>query len=219
MRMTLTSITIQLMAALTCIAGLAYAQAPATPLASNANSGPVLTAPLWIELSLRQQESLKPLALNWDRLTEGQRRKWIAVSQNFPKLSPSEQEKIHARMLEWAALKPKERERARLNFAETKKIAPADRAANWEAYQALTAEEKKELARKAPKKTPSAAVAVKPVTPDKMAMVSVTRHTPEPALEKQLIKQAIDRRTLLPVSRPPDADTIESPLTKGPNRQ
>lgn len=204
-------------AATFCIASPAFAQAPAnTP--PNA-TGQVLSAPTWIELPPQQKESLKPLAGTWDTLADGHKRKWLALAQTFPRLPSPEQTKMHARMAEWAALKPKERELARLNFAETKKIAPADRAANWEAYQALTAEEKKELAQKARKKTPSAALAVKPVAPDKLAMVSVTRRTPEPALEKQQIKHAIDRRTLLPVSRPPDANTIESPLTKGPHRQ
>ncbi len=198
-----------------CFAAQTFAQTPpAAPVVTTLEA-----SPSWGGLSPQQRESLHPLATSWDRLTEGQRRKWLAVAQNFSKLSSPDQNKIHARMVEWAALKPKEREQARLNFAETKKIAPADRAANWEAYQALSAEEKKELAQKARKKTPGAALAVKPVARDKLAIVPVTRHTPEPALEKQLIKYAIDRHTLLPVSRAPDANTIESPLTQGPHRQ
>lgn len=202
-----------------CVATPAFAQTPANASASTTSTSPVLAAPDWIGLTPQQKESLKPLAATWDTLADGHRRKWLALAQTFPRLSEPEQAKMHARMAEWAALKPKEREQARLNFAETKKIAPADRAANWEAYQALTSEEKKELAQKARKKTPSAALAVKPVAPDKLAKVPVTRRTPEPTLEKQLYKRSIDRNTLLPVSRPPDANTIESPLSKGPHRQ
>jgi hypothetical protein len=204
-----------------CIVGMAccavptFAQtSPAAPMVSTFGS-----SLSWEGLSQQQRESLHPLATTWDRLTEGQKRKWLAVAQNFTKLSQPEQEKIRNRMVEWAALKPKERELARLNFAETKKIAPTDRAANWEAYQTLTAEEKKELAQKARKKTPGAALAVKPVARDKLAIVPVTRLTPEPALEKQQMKHTIDRNTLLPVSRPPDDHTIESPFTQGPHRQ
>jgi len=116
---------------------------------------------------------------------------------------------MHARMAEWAALKPKEREQARLNFAETKKIAPTDRAANWEAYQALSPEERKELANKAKKKPASAALAVKPVPPEKLAAVPVTRLTPEPVRDRLWAKQAIDRNTLLPIASRPD---IKSPV-------
>lgn len=195
----------------------AIAQLPAP---SNApNPSPVLSSPNWVELTPQQQQSLKPLADSWDAMADGHKRKWLALSQTFPRLPEPEQAKMHARMAEWAALKPKQREQARLNFAETKKIAPADRAANWEAYQALTDEEKKELALKARKKPASTAIAVKPVSPEKLAAVSVTRRTPEPAKEKQQLKQAIDRHTLLPVTRPPDANTIESPLSQGPHRQ
>ncbi|MBC7918536.1 MAG: DUF3106 domain-containing protein [Rhodoferax sp.] len=142
---------------------------------------------------------MKPLAATWDTLADGHKRKWLALAQTFPRLSQPEQAKMHARMAEWAALKPKEREQARLNFAETKKIAPSDRAANWEAYQALSPEERKELANKAKKKPASAALAIKPVPREKMAAVPVTRLTPEPVRERQSAKQAIDRNTLLPI--------------------
>lgn len=207
-------------AILACLAFPVLAQSAASAVATAPSAGPVLLTPAWTELTPQQQESLKPLAATWDTLADGHKRKWLALAPSFQRLSQPEQAKMHARMAEWAALKPKEREQARLNFAETKKIAPADRAANWEAYQALTAEEKKELAQKARKKPPSAAIAVKPVAPEKLAMVAVTRRTPEPAPEKQQIRQAIDRHTLLPVNRQPgDANTIESPLSQGPHRQ
>jgi hypothetical protein len=140
------------------------------------------------------------LATAWDQLGEGHKRKWLALAQTYPQLAAPEQEKLHARMEQWAALKPNEREQARLNFAETKKIAPAERAANWEAYQALSDEEKKELAGKARKKPAGAAVAVKPVAPEKLAAVPVTRLTPEPIRERQAAMMAIDRNTLLPVA-------------------
>ena len=203
----------------TTSAQTAPATAAAAVTAAPATASPVLSAPTWGALSTQQQQALQPLAESWDALAEGRKRKWLALSQTYTQLPAPEQAKMHARMAEWAALKPKEREQARLNFAETKKIAPADRAANWEAYQALTAEEKRDLAEKARKKPASAAIAVKPVAPEKLALVSVTRRTPEPAPEKQQILHAIDRHTLLPVSRQPDANTIESPLTQGPHRQ
>ena len=101
-------------------------------------------------------------------------------------------------MAEWAALNPKDRELARQNFAETKKIAPSERAANWEAYQALSPEEKQKLAERGARKPVGAAVAIKPAPANKLAKVPVTRHTPESERAQATSKQAVDRNTLLP---------------------
>jgi hypothetical protein len=83
-------------------------------------------------------------------------------------MSGAEQAKLHSRMTEWVALSPQQRTQARLNFGQTQQLAPADKKAQWEAYQQLSAEEKRKLAAKAPK-APSTAAAVKPVAPEKLA--------------------------------------------------
>ena len=44
---------------------------------------------------------------------------------------------------------PEERGRARVQFLETRQMSPQERQAGWEAYQALPAEEKRELAQRA----------------------------------------------------------------------
>ena len=194
--------------ALLCAFGLltvltpAQAQAPAAaPVAA-----PVISVPNWQGLAPQQRESLQPLAANWDSMSDPHKRKWLALAQNYEQMGPPEREKLHGRMAEWAALTPKAREQARLNFAETKKKIPAsERAANWEAYQALSPEEKQELASKAKKKPGGAALAVKPVPKDKLASVPVTRRTPEEAKARQSAKRAIDRNTLLPVPQRPAA--------------
>jgi hypothetical protein len=104
-------------------------------------------------------------------------------------------------MVEWAALKPRERERARLNFVETKKLPVPDRASNWEAYKALSAEERQKLAERAAPKPAGAAATVKPVSPNKLTVVPVTRNTPQPIRELEMSKQqGIDRKTLLPLA-------------------
>lgn len=163
----------------------------------------VLGAPRWQELNPVQQRSLAPLAGTWDSLTDGHKRKWLALAQGYPGWSPEEQTKLHSRMAEWAALSPKDRERARLNFAETKKIAPADRSANWDAYQALTPEERKKLADGAPKKPAGAAFAPKPVSPQKMADVPVSTKTVETKRALVSNPDAINRSTLLPIPAEP----------------
>lgn len=128
--------------------------------------------PRWAELQPAQQQALAPLAGTWKTLSEAHKRKWIALSQNYPKMSAEDQARLHSRMSEWAALTPQQRTQARLNFAESKKVAPGDRKAKWEAYQALPEEEKRKLAAGAaatkPPPPPTAA-AVKPVPAQKLA--------------------------------------------------
>ena len=113
-------------------------------------------------------------------------------------MSASEQEKLHARMVDWAALSAKDRQAARLNFAQTQKIPAPARAANWEAYQALPEEDKKALSKAASLPPRGAAVAVKPIAPSKLAVVPVTRKTPEPEKAVAPKAQTLDRYTLLP---------------------
>ena len=156
----------------------------------------------WQDLSAVQRQSLKPLEATWGTLSDGHKRKWIALAHNYPQLAPTEQAKVHIRMAEWAALKPRAREMARLNFAEAKKVAPAERASNWEAYQALSPEEKRNLAKKTPGKPAGAAVSAKPVPSSKLTPVPVTRLSPEADRAKFTAQQAIDPNTLLPVMAP-----------------
>ena len=115
---------------------------------------------------------------------------------------------MQSRMLEWAALSPSQREHARLNFAETKKTSPSARAADWETYQSLSAEEKRELAANAKAKPTGAAVAVTPSPPGKLTAVPITRHTAALDSTTTAIKAKIDANTLLPVQTPPLAPVV-----------
>lgn len=184
------------------------AAAPARPAASAATSAVARTAvsrPTWSELTPAQREALQPLAGNWHSLSEGHKRKWIALSRNYPKLPPAEQAKLHSRMTEWSALSPQQRSQARLNFAEAKQLSPAEKKAKWEAYQALSEEEKKRLAAGAATKPAGAAIAVKPATAPKLAVVPGTRASHAPKIAAS--PHQVDHNTLLPqpeaVSAPP----------------
>lgn len=152
---------------------------PATPVAATAPAAP--SKPLWQELTPAQQQSLKPLGANWATFSEAHKRKWLALSKNYASLAPAEQAKLHSRMTEWANMSPQLRNQARLNFAETQKLAPNEKAANWQAYQALSPEEKQKLAAKAPPAPAGATATVKPVPPQKLANVPATRNTPKDA--------------------------------------
>jgi hypothetical protein len=177
----------------------------------------VSIAPGWSELTHAQQDVLRPLAKSWDALSALHRRKWIALTPTYAGLSPESKEKMQARMVEWAALSPREREVARLNFVEAKKVAPSDRAAGWEAYQALSPQERQKLASQAPPKPAGAAVAAKPMAPSKLAAVPVTRHTPEEVRKEAISRQGIDQKTLLPQApRPTVAASEPEPEVPAP---
>lgn len=134
---------------------------------------PVASKPGWIELNPQQQQNLKPLAASWDGISEAQKRKWLQISKNYPTLPPADQATMHSRMNEWVTLSAQQRAQARLNFAKTKELSkqltPEERKARWESYQALSPEEKKQLAAKGVTKPAGAATAVKPVAPQKLA--------------------------------------------------
>jgi hypothetical protein len=102
-------------------------------------------------------------------LSEGHKRKWLAVSTNFAQFSPADKAKLHSRMTEWASLSTKQREQARINFAQTKELTAKDKQAKWETYKALPQETKQALANidVAPKPT-GAATAPKPIAKDKL---------------------------------------------------
>jgi len=173
-----------------------------TPVAITATAH---SGPQWHELKGTQRQILEPLVGAWGSLTPDQKSKWVAISRNYVSMVPADQEKLKNRMVEWAALKPQERQQARLNFAETKKFAPTERASNWDAYQALSPDEKKNLAKIAPPKPAGAAIAVKPATSDKLTTVPLTRLTPLQAASAPASKPAIDRHTLLPKPNRPTA--------------
>jgi len=200
----------------------AQASAPAngpvaTPWVKPSAAAPITPSagPQWRELTAAQKQILRPLAASWDTLGAGHKSKWIALAHNYPSRAPAEQEKMQSRMAEWAALKPSERERARLNFVETKKVSPSTRAAEWEAYQGLSAQEKQRLAAKASAKPTGAAIAVQPLPQDRLTPVPITRHTP--ALDAGAIaaKPRINPKTLLP-SPPLPAPSAPAPVASVP---
>lgn len=159
--------------------------------------------PTWLDLTPAQQVSLMPLAANWNTLDESHKRKWIAISANYPSLAPAEQEKLHSRMTEWVSLSQQQRAQARLNFAHSKQLTPTQKAATWQAYQALSPEEKQKLAILATPKPVGAAAAIKPVAPQKLAAVPVTRQTPKQLPKIAVSNHAVDKKTLLPHPKSP----------------
>ncbi len=171
--------------------------------ATNADALKRTSKPAWQDLTPAQKASLKPLAANWNTLRESQKRKWIAIAANYPSLAPTEQAKLHTRMTDWVALSQQQRTQARLNFAQSKQLDQNEKTATWQAYQALSPEEKQKLAVSAAPKPAGAAAATKPVPPQKLTAVPVTRQIPKQTPRIATADSALDRNTLLPRSHAP----------------
>jgi hypothetical protein len=148
-------------------------------------------------LSKRQKLALAPLSREWHELTTQQRQKWLALSKNFSQISNEEQLTLHSRMREWAALSPRQRSQARFHFNTAQALTGLDKRAQWEAYQALTDQEKRKLSSgpKPPVKSgarsfapPSARLVTPPLLP-----VNVTR-----AVQRVAPSKPIHPKTLLP---------------------
>lgn len=124
----------RLLVAALLLAGLALAQAAAE------------APPRWQALGAAQQQALAPLQEHWPEIDAARKQKWLQVATRFSQLTPAERERLQQRMADWARLSPEERARARLQFQETRRLPAQERQARWEAYQALSEDERRALA-------------------------------------------------------------------------
>lgn len=154
----------------------------------------------WLELTGSQQRALAPLSPLWSSLSEPQKKKWLAISKNFAALPESEQIVLHSRMAEWATLTPQQRMQARLNFGETNKIPLTEKKAHWDAYQALSDEEKRKLSDSQPPPVLGAAPARRPASSDKLSHVNSPTGQP-PLKGKTPGVKDLDQKTLLPTNK------------------
>lgn len=168
--------------------GAASAQAAAPRKAL----GTAAAGPTWNELSAAQRTALEPISSLWNDLGEVRKRKWLLIARNYPTLSAPEQAKLRERMIEWVTLSRQQRDQARQNFQVIHQVPAGQRAAQWEAYQALSSDEKRRFAQKAP------------MQPSGLARVSVGRPVSTPRLS------AVPRRHALDVNRHPRAEPISS---------
>lgn len=130
--------------------------------------------PNWKELTPAQQTALLPLAPHWDRMAEKRKQKWLLISKSYSQLHPTEQAKLHTRMNEWASFTQRQRSQARQVYKDTKNLTAEQKAEQWRAYQALSTEEKKELAVSA-RAIPVGATAIKSRASPKLATVPFAR--------------------------------------------
>ena len=186
----------------------------AQPSTSAAATAPSTIAPAnnWHQLTPQQQQALRPLSAQWGKLTPQQQSKWLALSQNVSQLAASEQATVHTRMADWVALSPQQRNAARFNFNSVQGLPKEDKKAKWEAYQALSAEEKRTLSVRTPAPTKSAATISKPA--DTVRLVAPASRPIDSAKDitrPAASAQPLDRKTLLP--KAPKAAEIPAPAS------
>lgn len=177
-------------------------------------AAPSHSKPAWKDLTPAQQQALQPLAPHWDRLSEERKLKWLVISKNYARLPPEEQARVHRRMSKWVTLSQQERTQARQNFKEIKSLTPEQKAAQWEAYQALSPEEKRSLAARAQAK-PAGVATVKPTSASKLTPVPA-RRTKASASRMAEATSPIQRNTLLPRQEPVRTETERSPYEDEP---
>ena len=146
------------------------------------------------------------------------RKKWLEISNKYATMKPDEQARVHERMRSWVKLTPEQRTEVRENFAKTTQIKPERKSAQWQQYQQLSEEQKKQLADEASKKKsltnipPESQRQMKPLAPIRESAESAnfaciklsdfTRtHTTSAELER-------DRRIL---THPNSCSNIETP--------
>lgn len=229
------ALALVLLGALTAVGGLVVGQmrmAPGTPLSAGAEAAMASpnnarapsghsaavaiqaeSGPGWGTLNTPQKLALYPLAERWAHISEAQKRRWLALAANFANLPEEEQAKFHARMTDWANLSAQQRNQARLNFAVTNRLAPDDKRAQWEAYQALSEAERRALAAQAAPRPKGAATALRPVPAAKLAQVPAATKATEanpgrpnaPKISPALVNNTPRMVVPVPVATPPAA--------------
>lgn len=164
------------LALLLCCGHSGSAAAPAASAVKPAAKAVSEEGVRWQELKPAQQAVLKPLERDWSGIGAPSKQKWLELSARFPRMSADEQSRVQARMAEWGRMTPQERGQARLNYQEAKQLPMKDRQARWESYQALSPEQKRQLAARA-----ASAPAVSSVSAAREAPQAKSNIVPNPA--------------------------------------
>ena len=113
--------------------------------------------PSWSSLTAAQTQALAPLERDWGSIDAQRQSKWLVLAASFPSMPADDRARLHARMAEWARMTPAERSRARLQFQDARQVPATERQAKWQAYQALSEDDRHALAQKAKPATKPAA--------------------------------------------------------------
>ena len=127
----------------------------ALAFACASHAAPPKKNPAWTDLTPEQQQTLQPLAGEWNALDASRRTKWIGIAKRYPAMTEIEQKRVQTRMTDWVKLTPDQRREAREQYRKIGKLPPAKReevSQQWAEYQQLPADVKKNLAAETKKK-------------------------------------------------------------------
>ncbi len=156
--------------------------------------------PLWNELTPAQKLVLSPLAPEWNKLEKLRKAKWLEIAEKFQAMKPEEQQRMHDRMREWAKLTPEQRRLARENFSRANKIDRAKKSVQWQQYQQLSEEQKKQLAARAVRKKQLANLPS--TTQSKQKTVTPIKSKTSPAILKQVEINQTTPQTIQQTTQP-----------------
>jgi hypothetical protein len=113
--------------------------------AASAVAAPKDKGPQWASLTADQQQTLAPLAGEWNKLGKQHKTKWLGIAKRYPKMAPEEQKRVQGRMQRWAKLTPEQRWQAREQYRSIGKLADRreELRRHWAEYQALPPHEKR----------------------------------------------------------------------------
>jgi hypothetical protein len=160
-----------------------------------------LSHPLWNELTPLQQQALAPLAGEWNKLDSFRKNKWLAIGNKYASMKPEEQQRVQERMRDWVKLTPEQRRVARESYARAKKLNPDQKTEQWQRYQQLPEEQKKQLAADAASKK-HVVTLPSPTQQGKAKTVPPIKSAPKPVLEKSVTPEAAHQSALQPVPQP-----------------
>lgn len=116
------------------------------------NAAKRVTKPLWSELTPEQREALGPLEPEWDHINSTRKKKWLEIGNKMLAMSPEEKQRVQDRIRDWVKLTPEQRRIARQNYARAQKLKPEEKTSQWQQYQQLPEEQKRQLAASGKKK-------------------------------------------------------------------
>jgi hypothetical protein len=135
---------------------------------------------LWKDLTPAQRTALEPLAPEWDQVEPIRKQKWLAIAKRYAAMKPDEQLRVQERMREWVRMTPDERRQVRENFARAQKVAPSKKSTDWENYQQLPDEQKKQLAARSANKKQLANLATPSQSKQQQLAAPLKPHVPPP---------------------------------------
>jgi len=133
---------------------------------------------LWKDLTPAQRTALEPLGAEWDQVEPIRKQKWLAIAKRYTAMKPDEQLRVQERMRQWVRMTPDERRQVRENFARAQKVAPSKKSTDWENYQQLPDEQKKQLAARAANKKQLANLATPSQSKQQQLAAPLKPHVP-----------------------------------------